>query len=71
MFYMAKDIDFFSVELQDGQVLFQYNLGSGRAILRSDTENGYNDGEWHTVEATRVDKDGLLRVDGVTGIGQS
>lgn len=47
------------------QVLFQYDLGSGRAMLES-TES-YSDGQWHTVVANRLKQDGLVKVDGVTG----
>lgn len=67
MFYMGQEgsTDYFSIELSNGQILFQYNLGSGRAILRSDDK--FNDGQWHSIEAIRVNKDGLLKVDGNTG----
>ncbi|ESO94906.1 hypothetical protein LOTGIDRAFT_144813 [Lottia gigantea] len=54
--------DFLSVEIRDGQVYFQYDLGYGRATLVSGER--YNDGSWHSIQASRVEKDGLLLVDG-------
>ena len=60
-----NDGDFLSVELVDGHVVFQYDLGSGRATLRSSER--YNDGKWHMVFANRFDKNGLLQVDGKSG----
>ena len=56
--------DFLSLELTDGRVRYQYNLGSGtRPIVSSQT---FNDGKWHTVFASRLKQDGLLKVDGLT-----
>jgi len=55
-----------SVELKDGQVLFQFDLGIGRAQMLSPLR--YNDGEWHTVVASREEKNGALRVDQHTGL---
>ncbi len=65
MLLVGDDRDFMSLELHDGKVMFQYDLGSGIAKMES-TET-YNDGEWHTVVANRLKQDGLLKVDGVTG----
>jgi len=55
---------YLSVEMQDGHVLFQFDLGSGRANLTS--PQIYNNGEWHTVLASRNNQDGILKVDGNT-----
>ncbi len=57
--------DFMSLELRDGRVVFQYDLGSGGAELVS--AESYSDGKWHTVVANRLKQDGLVKVDGVTG----
>ncbi|KAK6179097.1 hypothetical protein SNE40_011531 [Patella caerulea] len=54
--------DFLSVEIREGQLIFQYDLGFGRATLKS--PDRYNDGAWHSIQASRVEKDGLLLVDG-------
>ncbi|XP_041356694.1 laminin subunit alpha-like [Gigantopelta aegis] len=59
----VKSKDFLSVEMHDGMIFFQYELGSGRAKLMS--TDRYNDGEWHQIQASRSQKDGLLQVDGV------
>lgn len=50
-----------------GAVLFQFDMGSGRAQIVSNET--YNDGKWHTVEARRSGREGLLFVDGVEGQG--
>ena len=65
IFFAGEGRDFMSLELVDGKIVFQYDLGSGRAKLES-TER-YNDGNWHTVVANRLRQDGLLKVDSVTG----
>ena len=54
-----------SVELDEGQVLFQYNLGSGVAQVESSEK--YNDGQWHKLSANRLAQSGLLQIDGATG----
>ena len=61
----TKSKDFLSVEMRDGMIFFQYELGSGRAKLMSTAR--YNDGEWHQIQASRSQKDGLLQVDGKQG----
>ncbi|XP_014673411.1 PREDICTED: laminin-like protein epi-1 [Priapulus caudatus] len=62
LIYGGKDRDFLALELIDGAVLFQYDMGSGRAQIR--TNATYNDGAWHTVNARRFGREGLLLVDG-------
>lgn len=57
--------DFFSVELKDGKVVFQFELGSGSAFLGSSSR--YNDGNWHLLSASRVAQDGLLKIDQISG----
>ncbi|XP_075229000.1 laminin subunit alpha [Lycorma delicatula] len=65
MFLAFKDNqNFLSIELREGRVLYQYNLGSGILTLSSSKE--YNDNEWHSVEAARVNKTGVLKIDGET-----
>ncbi|CAH0382822.1 unnamed protein product [Bemisia tabaci] len=63
LFLAAKDYSYLSVELRDGKVLFQYNLGSGAAQILS--PKTYNDDQYHSVEAVRQGRDGVLKVDGV------
>jgi len=50
-----------SLEVANGTILFQYDLGGGPARLQ--TQDMYNDGVWHTVEAVRYRKDSNLIVD--------
>lgn len=42
----------------------QFDLGSGPLLLF--TSKTFNDGKWHSIEVTRVDKKGNLKVDGLT-----
>ncbi|XP_048854246.1 pikachurin isoform X1 [Brienomyrus brachyistius] len=55
--------DFLSLGLQDGGLVFSYNLGSGVATV---TVNGtFSDGQWHRVRAVRDGQSGKLTVDGM------
>ncbi|XP_023289722.1 laminin subunit alpha, partial [Orussus abietinus] len=53
--------NFLSLEMDRGQVLYQYDLGEGEIALRSDER--YNDGQWHSLEALRLEKIGVLKLD--------
>ncbi|XP_070304095.1 basement membrane-specific heparan sulfate proteoglycan core protein isoform X14 [Salvelinus sp. IW2-2015] len=57
-----KTEDFVSLEMVDGYVQFCYELGTGQAVLRS--PEPVTLGQWHRMEAGRLDKDGSLTVDG-------
>nr|XP_035965228.1 basement membrane-specific heparan sulfate proteoglycan core protein isoform X20 [Halichoerus grypus] len=54
--------DFISLGLQDGHLVFSYQLGSGEARLVS--EDPIDDGEWHRVTALREGRRGSIQVDG-------
>ncbi|XP_039074704.1 basement membrane-specific heparan sulfate proteoglycan core protein isoform X3 [Hyaena hyaena] len=54
--------DFISLGLQDGHLVFSYQLGSGEARLVS--EDPINDGEWHRVTALREGRRGSIQMDG-------
>ncbi|XP_040085469.1 basement membrane-specific heparan sulfate proteoglycan core protein isoform X4 [Oryx dammah] len=58
----ARGKDFISLGLQDGHLVFSYQLGSGEARLVS--EDPINDGEWHRVTALREGQRGSIQVDG-------
>ncbi|KAG8131158.1 hypothetical protein E2320_017767 [Naja naja] len=58
---MRSNSDFISLGLQDGFLVFSYNLGSGIAYI---TVNGsFNDGRWHKVKAVRDGQSGKITVD--------
>ncbi|KAG7223438.1 hypothetical protein INR49_015541 [Caranx melampygus] len=58
---MRPNSDFLSMGLQDGALIFSYNLGSGAADI---IVNGtFNDGKWHRVKAVRDGQSGKLTVD--------
>ncbi|WAR24784.1 LAMA-like protein [Mya arenaria] len=67
LFFAGEDRDFISIELRDGKVLHQYDLGGGRVQLEYKFKE-VNDGEWHDVQINRRNKTGMLFVDG-DGIG--
>ncbi|XP_042212496.1 laminin subunit alpha-like isoform X1 [Homarus americanus] len=48
------------VAMEEGHVIFQYNLGSGVVTLKS--ADTYHDGEWYHVEATRHLRNGVLKI---------
>uniref|UniRef100_A0A3Q0R9J7 EGF like, fibronectin type III and laminin G domains n=1 Tax=Amphilophus citrinellus TaxID=61819 RepID=A0A3Q0R9J7_AMPCI len=58
---MRPNSDFLSIGLQDGALIFSYNLGSGVANI---VINGtFSDGKWHRVKAVRDGQTGKLTVD--------
>ncbi|XP_072848926.2 pikachurin isoform X2 [Pogona vitticeps] len=58
---MRPNSDFISLGLQDGTLVFSYNLGSGVASI---VVNGsFNDGRWHRVKAVRDGQSGKVTVD--------
>ncbi|XP_039611708.1 basement membrane-specific heparan sulfate proteoglycan core protein isoform X4 [Polypterus senegalus] len=64
----GKGQDFISLGLENGHVVFSYQLGSGEAKIIS--EDPINDGDWHKVTAVRAGRHGYIQVDGddvVTG----
>ncbi|XP_032903838.1 basement membrane-specific heparan sulfate proteoglycan core protein isoform X7 [Amblyraja radiata] len=58
----GKGKDYVSLGLQNGHVLFSYQLGSGEANILSD--DPINDGEWHKIIAVREGKRGYAQLDG-------
>ncbi|XP_047648303.1 basement membrane-specific heparan sulfate proteoglycan core protein isoform X10 [Phacochoerus africanus] len=58
----GRSKDFICLGLQDGHLVFSYQLGSGEARLVS--EDPINDGEWHRVTALREGRRGSIQVDG-------
>ncbi|XP_062314893.1 basement membrane-specific heparan sulfate proteoglycan core protein isoform X7 [Osmerus eperlanus] len=58
----GKGKDFISLGLQNGHLVFSYQLGSGEAEIIS--KEVINDGKWHKITAVRTGKDGYIRVDG-------
>ncbi|KAI4882573.1 hypothetical protein NFI96_002238 [Prochilodus magdalenae] len=58
---MRANSDFLSLGLQNGALMFSYNLGSGAAAI---VLNGtFSDGKWHRVKAVRDGQFGKLTVD--------
>ncbi|XP_044207348.1 basement membrane-specific heparan sulfate proteoglycan core protein isoform X2 [Thunnus albacares] len=66
----GKGKDFISLGLQNGHLVFSYQLGSGEAEILS--RKSINDGRWHKVTAVRTGKDGYIQIDGGEALhGQS
>ncbi|VEN47917.1 unnamed protein product [Callosobruchus maculatus] len=61
LFLAGKGNTFISIELQNGKVLYQYNLGG--ATKRWVSSSTYNDGQWHKIIAERDGARGRLQVD--------
>lgn len=61
IYLMGKGRQFLSLEIKKGRVLYQYDLGEGEIAMQSDDK--YNDGNWHTLEAIRQDTRGALKID--------
>ncbi|KAG1944011.1 pikachurin [Pimephales promelas] len=58
---MRANSDYLSLGLQEGALIFSYNLGSGAATV---VVNGtFSDGKWHRVKAVRDGQSGKLTVD--------
>ncbi|XP_071537849.1 laminin subunit alpha isoform X2 [Panulirus ornatus] len=51
---------YMAVTLEEGYVIFQYNLGSGVVTMKS--SNKYHDGEWHRVDVARQQRNGILKI---------
>ncbi|KJE97503.1 hypothetical protein CAOG_07351 [Capsaspora owczarzaki ATCC 30864] len=54
-------IDFLSLELQDANVVFRWNCGSGAGQLI--VSGPFNDNQWHTIDASIHFRDASLTVD--------
>lgn len=66
LFFVGHKQHYVSLELRDGFVLFQFKMGQNTQVAEIKSKNAFNDGEWHTVEATRDKGSGGLSVDGFT-----
>ncbi|KAJ8381062.1 hypothetical protein SKAU_G00018400 [Synaphobranchus kaupii] len=58
---MRPNSDFLSLGLQDGALIFSYNLGSG--VGTAMVNGTFSDGRWHRVKAVRDGQSGKLTVD--------
>jgi laminin alpha 3/5 len=61
LFLTGKGNTFIAIELRNGKILYQYNLGWKTKNWH--TTKTYNDGKWHTVEAIRDGPLGRFTVD--------
>lgn len=57
----ADHVDFVGIYLKDGRVNVAFNSGSG--VTRISSRVAYNDGMWHKVQFTRMNKNGHIRID--------
>ena len=63
LFLAGKGREFMSIELVNGKVVYRFNLGDKTVSLAS--PESYNDDNWHTIEAARRNRTGVLKVDGL------
>lgn len=64
LFFVGHENHYVSLELRDGNVVFQFKMGQTTEVVEIKTPNSFNDDEWHSVEATRDGGNGGLTVDG-------
>ncbi|XP_034337833.2 basement membrane-specific heparan sulfate proteoglycan core protein isoform X5 [Magallana gigas] len=57
----SSSIDYLSIGLQDGYVVYSFELGSGPARIRSPIR--INDGYAHIIQVTRLGRQGSLKID--------
>ncbi|KAM9751596.1 basement membrane-specific heparan sulfate proteoglycan core protein isoform 3-T3 [Menidia menidia] len=58
----SRGKDFISLGLQNGHLVFSYQLGSGEAKIMS--RRPINDRKWHKITAVRTGRDGYIQIDG-------
>ncbi|GAB1601049.1 laminin subunit alpha-like [Argonauta hians] len=63
LMYHDKTSDFASLHLEEGRLVYQFDLGGGRLILK--TKNAYNDGKWHKVGVKKSRDAGRLVAEGI------
>lgn len=63
LLFMKDDVrsDFFALIINDGKLIFSFDCGSGPSRLVTDFS--VSDGQWHSVDISRVDNEGKLVVD--------
>lgn len=66
LFFVGHENHYVSLELRDGNVVFQFKMGQLSEVVDIKTSNAFNDDEWHSVDASRDKGKGGLSVDGVT-----
>ncbi|KAJ8738019.1 hypothetical protein PYW08_000614 [Mythimna loreyi] len=66
LYLVGEGAYFFSIQMQDGKVYLQVSLGNTQDLLIIGTENSYNDGKWHRLDAARIKTKCSLKVDGET-----
>ncbi|XP_034947491.1 laminin subunit alpha [Chelonus insularis] len=62
MYLMGNGPYFLALDIQNGHISFQFELGEGPISLKSPQK--YNDGQWHSLEARRFENIGVLEIDG-------
>lgn len=61
MYLMVNGVNFLSLEMKNGRIIYQYDLGQGSVAI--ETTATFNDGNWHSLEALRLDENGVLKID--------
>ena len=61
LMFDEKTPDFASLDIRQGHLVYQYDLGSGRAFIKSTST--FNDGKWHKVTIKRRSQEGIMFVD--------
>ncbi len=65
LFLVGNENHYISLELRNGNIVFQLKLGQTSEVLEILSEGEFNNDEWHEVSATRDGAEGRLIVDGM------
>lgn len=63
LFLVGHDRHYISLELRNGNIVFQFKLGQSSETVEIKSDGVFNDDEWHTVSAARDSGEGSLIVD--------
>ena len=62
LFFAGEKRDFISIEVRNGTILYQFDLGGGRAQLTNPFWK-VNDGKWHELQVHRTNRTGYMFYD--------
>ena len=57
--------DYLALFMVEGRIFVSYDLGSGYTLLSSKEGQIFNDGEWHSLDLNRYEKEAFIKIDNV------
>lgn len=61
----ADQSSYLSLEMKNGFIVYQYQLGENQLAIAQTTQLTLNDNKWHTIEASHYYENGRLKVDNI------